>query len=137
MTSRLLSGLAEFALEDYYNSAQITAEIGFKIPKNVTDENSLIVLLHPAQVDKMNSSTLSKIPDSRYFYFRQGVNERRIFERDDYFEGIMLPFEMPGIGVWSICIFENNFSQNCTKQIMCDSFWDLGCTNITINAAGY
>ena len=84
----------------------------------------------------MNSSTLSKIPDSRFFYFRRVVN-LRIFEDDDYFEGIMWPFEMPGIGTWSICIFENNFSQNCTKQIMCDSFSDLGCTNITINDAGY
>ena len=85
----------------------------------------------------MNSSALSKIPDSRFFYFRRVVNELTISEDDDYFEGIMWPFKIPGIGIWSICIFENNFSQNCTKQIMCDSFSDLGCTNITINDAGY
>ena len=84
----------------------------------------------------MNSSTLSKLPDSRYFYFRRDVNEFRIFEDDDYFEGIMWPFGMPGIGDWSICIFEHNLSLNCTKQNFCDSFSDLGCTNITINYSG-
>ena len=122
---------------NFYNSAQASAQIGFKIPKNVTDENSVIVLLAPDQVDKMNSSTLSEMPDSRYFYFLQVVDGPRIVQSDGYFEGIMWPFEMPGTGIWSICIFNDNFSQNCTKNSVCDNFSDLGCTNITINDAGY
>ena len=120
-----------------YNSAQTSTQIGFKIPENVTDENSVIVLLDPAQVDKMNSSTLLEMPNSRYFYFRQVVDGLKIVQSDGYFEGIMWPFEMPGIGIWSICIFDDNLSQNCTQQSVCDNFSDLGCTNITINDAGY
>ena len=85
----------------------------------------------------MNSSTLSEMPDSRYFYFRQVVDGLRIVQSDDYFEGIMWPFKMPGIGDWSICIFDNNCIQNCTQQSVCDNFTDLGCTNITINDVGY
>ena len=139
LKSLLFSGLAEFALENYYNSAQVTAQIGFKIPKNVTDENSFIILLDPSQVDTMNSSTLSKIPENRYYFFRQVENEM-IVEDDDpagYFEGIMWPFPIPGIGVWSICIFDGHVCQDCTKHSVCDHFSDLGCTNITINDAGF
>ena len=133
-------GLAEFALKKNYTSTSPSASIGFKIPLNVTTENSFIVLLEPSSVDRMNSSILEEMPTDLYYFFREEDPNLMLVGEDDsdYFEGIMWPFSNPGMGIWSICIFDGPIPGK--TLLFCDDYFNfsnLGCANITINEARY